>query len=376
MNLDGRATLRCMSRGSTENSDASSRAPSLAGMHAQNRGKQVPTLEQVAARAGVSRATASRVLRGSQVSQASRDAVTEAATALAYSPNRAARSLVTGRSDSIAFLVAETEDRMFSDPFFLGMLRSTQAALAAAGQQLVFTMASSEAEQARFVHYAAAGHVDGVLLLSLHAGDSLACKLEAAGIPTMLAGRPLSSTDSLYYVDSDNVAGARMATELLIARGCRRIAFIGGPTDMSVGLDRRQGFRDAMSAEPAGEALAKRGQLVATGDFTVAGGARAMRELLAREPALDGVFAASDLMALGALHVLQASNRTVPQDVALIGFDDVADAALAHPSLSTVRQPIAALGRTMSERLLARIAGADPPRSSVLPVELVRRQSA
>src|ERR1700712_1687558 len=123
-------------------------------------GRNLPTLEAVAARAGVSRATASRGLRGaSNVSEQARTAVLSAAEDISYAPNRAARSLVTGRSDSVAFLVAETEDRLFSDPFFLGMLRGAQTAIAAAGLQLVFTVASTEEEHTRFIHYAAGGHV-------------------------------------------------------------------------------------------------------------------------------------------------------------------------------------------------------------------------
>src|SRR5215475_2627470 len=128
-----------------------------------------PTLEVVAARAGVSRATASRVLRGApNVSEAARAAVLRVADELAYSPNRAARSLVTRRSDSIAFLVAESEDRLFSQPFFLEMLRGAQSEIASAGLQLVFAIVSNPSDARQFEHYASRGHVDGVLLLSLH----------------------------------------------------------------------------------------------------------------------------------------------------------------------------------------------------------------
>ena len=332
-----------------------------------------PTLEEVAARAGVSRATASRVLRGAtNVSEQARTAVLDAAAELAYAPNRAARALVTGRSDSVAFLVAETEDRLFRDPFFLGMLRGAQTAIAAAGLQLVFTVASTEEEHTRFIHYAGGGHVDGVLVLSLHGRDQLPQQLEQHHVPTVLSGRPLMETDPLYFVDSDNVGGARMATEHLIGLGRQRIATITGPLDMCAGQDRLSGYRDALvSADRPTEDC-----LVANGNFSIASGHAAMVELLAADPHIDAVFAASDLTAIGAMRAIEASGRRVFDDVAVVGFDDIGDAQLAHPALTTVRQPIAEMGKTMANRLLQRIAGESAPLQTVLPVELIRRATA
>ncbi|UQX89998.1 LacI family transcriptional regulator [Jatrophihabitans telluris] len=335
-------------------------------------GRAIPTLEEVAARAGVSRATASRVLRGAtNVSERARTAVREAAESINYVPNLAARSLVTGRSDSIAFLVAETQDRLFSDPFFMGLLRGAQTVVAEAGLQLVFTVATTEHDFARFVQYASGGHVDGVLLLSLHGDTSLPVELEARGVPTLLAGRPQVAADELYYVDSDNRAGAQLATRRLLDSGHRRLATIHGPLDMSVGQDRLAGFEQAMAE--AGRSWGE--DLRAPGGFTAAGGYEAMTTLLERHPDVDAVFAASDLMALGAMRAIEYSGRRVGSDVAVIGFDDIADAALAHPPLTTVRQPVGRLGSTMSELLLKRIAGVAVEAATVLDVELVARSS-
>jgi DNA-binding LacI/PurR family transcriptional regulator len=332
-----------------------------------------PTLEVVAARAGVSRATASRVLRGaSNVSDEAREAVHRAAGELSYRPNLAARALVTRRSDSVAFLVAESEDRMFGDPYFLGMLRGAQAEIAAAGMQLVFVIASTRDETKNFEHYARGGHVDGVLLISLHGDDQLPQHLESAGVPTVLNGRPISGDESIYYVDSDNVGGGRAATELLVARGAARIATITGPLDMGAGLDRLAGYQQALTA--AGRRPLKKH--IGHGDFTHAGGQRAMNKLLDADPSIDAVFAASDLTALGAISAITARGLRVPHDIAVVGFDDVREASLAVPALTTVRQPIDELGRTMARKLLARIAGFDPARTTVLPVDLVHRASA
>jgi DNA-binding LacI/PurR family transcriptional regulator len=321
----------------------------------------------------VSRATASRVLRGSsKVSDTAREAVLRAADEMAYTVNRAARSLVTRRSDSIAFLVAENEDRMFHDPYFLGVLRGAQAEAAAAGMQLIFVIASTAAETNQFAHFVSGGHVDGVLLVSLHGDDALARRLEGLGVPTVLNGRPFSDETDLFSVDADNVEGGRRATDVLIGRGARSIGTITGPLDMSVGQDRLTGYRQALAAAGRADDSAS----VAEGDFTVEGGAAAMSQLLTSTPDLDAVFAASDLMALGAMRTLRERGKRVPDDVAVVGFDDVREAQLASPQLSTMRQPLDQLGRTMARVLLARISGGEAAKRTVLPTELIVRQTA
>jgi DNA-binding LacI/PurR family transcriptional regulator len=332
-----------------------------------------PTLEVVAARAGVSRATASRVLRGStDVSASTRDRVLRAAEEVAYTVNRAARALVTSRTDSIAFLVAESEERTFHDPYFLGVLRGAQAEATEAGIQIVFVIASTAAQTAQFTRFVGGGHVDGVLLVSLHGDDTLVHHLERLGVPTVVNGRPWDTAAGLFSVDSDNVGGGRQATELMLEGGRRTITTITGPLDMAVGQDRLTGYRQALRSAgvdpPAGG--------VQEGDFTVEGGAAAMAALLDAVPDLDALFAASDLMAIGAMRTLAERGRRVPDDVAVVGFDDVGEARLVVPPLTTMRQPLADLGRTMTRVLLARVSGAEAAARTVLPTEVVRRDSA
>jgi DNA-binding LacI/PurR family transcriptional regulator len=298
--------------------------------------------------------------------------VLAAARELKYAPNRAARSLVTGRSDSIAFYVDETEDRLFSDPFFLGVLRAAHRSIAAAGMQLVFTVASTDEDNQRFLNYAYGRHVDGVLLLSLHGKDELPELLETQGIPTVLSGRPLAGGSSLYYVDADNVGGGQMATEYLLDKGRETVATVTGPQDMCAGQDRLLGYEQTFEAR----GLQLRPELVANAAFSIASGYEAMQHLFDVEPKIDAVFAASDHTAMGAIRAIEDSGRKVFDDVAVVGFDDIRDAATLNPPLTTIRQPIAEIGREMTELLLRRIAGEAATRATILPVELVTRATA
>ncbi|MFD4661423.1 LacI family DNA-binding transcriptional regulator [Kitasatospora sp. NPDC058444] len=331
-----------------------------------------PTLEEVAARAGVGRGTVSRVINGSsRVSEQAKEAVGRAIAELGYVPNRAARALAGSRTDAVALVVPETEARL-AEPYFLDIIRGVSAELATADMQLLLTLIRTEQERQRFEQYLAAQRVDGVLLVSVHRDDPLPDQVRALGLPAVLNGRR-SPQEPVAYVDSDNVGAGRSAVAHLAGRGRSRIATITGPLDMDAAQGRLAGYRQGLAA--AGLPVDER--LVATGDFTEDGGRRAMRELLARCSDLDAVFAASDLMAVGALAVLRAAGLDVPGDVALVGVDDSPVARHLDPPLTSVRQPIEEMGRTMAGLLLRQIAGEDvEPSHLVLPTELVVRKSS
>ena len=327
-----------------------------------------PTLDAVAARAGVGRGTASRVLNGSsQVSPQARAAVEAAISELGYVPNRAARSLVTQRTDSVALVVSESQERVFGEPFFAGVLRGISSALMETPLQLWLAMAVSPEQRERVEQHLTGQHVDGVLLLSLHDDDPLPATLRDRGMAFVLGGRPTRPDPDDFFVDVDNEAGARTAVEYLLRRGVRRVATVAGPQDMEVGRARLAGYRAAVPDQ----------DLVAYGDFTEAGGLAAMRSLLARAPEVEAVFAASDLMACGALRALREAGRRVPEDVALIGFEDAPVATQTDPPLTTVYQPVEEMGRRMAELLAALIRREPIPDSHVLlDTHLVRRASA
>ena len=331
------------------------------------------TLDEVARVAGVSRATVSRVVNGSpKVSPEIRKSVERAIDRLGYVPNRAARSLVTRRSESIAVVITEPAPRLFSDPFFPRIIRGVSTALAARDLQLVLLMPDDPREEQRTVRYLTGGHVDGVILVSLHGDDPLPRELAARGIPIVVVGRPPLGA-AVDHVDADNRGGALLATRHLIDGGRRRIATISGPSDMNVGIDRLAGYRDALTQ--AGLDVDQ--DLIVAGDFTHEGGADAMERLLAARPDIDAVFCAADLMAAGALGVLQASGRRVPEDVAIVGYDDSPIALTTRPPLTSIRQPVEEMGRELVHLLAESMERRDRvPRQVILATELIRRASS
>ena len=333
--------------------------------------KRLPTLDDVAALAGVGRGTVSRAINGApNVSERSQAAVMAAVETLGYVPNKAARTLVTRRNDSVTLVISESEERFFSEPFFAAVVRGITGALAAASQTLLLTMVQTEEQHRALENYLVSAHVDGVMMLSLHGQDPLPGRLEERGLPLVLGGRPPEGV-AVTYVDVDNVAGARDAVHHLLQTGRRRVAAIGGPGDMAVSRDRMSGYARAHEEFEAAQDPA----LVEPGDFTEEGGRRAMKTLLDRAPDIDAVFAASDLMAAGALRELDSRGRRVPVDVAVVGFDDAPVARHTNPQLTTVHQPIEAMGRTMAAMLLERIAGREAP-NQVLAPHLVIRDSS
>lgn len=330
-----------------------------------------PTLDEVAALAGVGRGTVSRVINGSpQVSDRTREVVMQAVQELGYVPNQAARTLVTRRTGTVALVIAESEERIFGEPFFAGVVRGISAALNDASRQLVLSLVHGAEQAERLGGYLTRQHVDGVLLLSLHDDEAFPVDLDARGLPVVVGGR--SGQWSGSFVDVDNVDGARQAVAHLAATGRRTIATISGPHVMASGRDRLEGYAAALEA--AGLPYDER--LVVEGDFSEQSGCAAMDELLARRPDVDGVFAASDLMAMGAMRSLRSRGLRVPQDVGIIGFDGTTASETTDPPLSTVRQPLVELGRGMAEMLLRHVDSGDHAAEQlVLPVELVVRDS-
>lgn len=330
-----------------------------------------PTLEAVAAEAGVSRSTVSRVVNGStQVRPDVTTAVNAAIDRLNYIPNRAARSLANRHTMAIALVVPEDTSRFFGDPFFAQIVQGITQGLEDSDYVLNLQLASPSAPSAKTIRYLLGGNVDGAIVVSHHSGDDFFTTLDAT-IPVVFGGRPfLPELHTNNYVDVDNAAGAAMATRYLVDLGRTRIASIDGPANMQAAIDRSEGWQGAMRA------AGMRDDLRAQGDFTRASGASAMKKLLELAPDLDAVFVASDLMATGAISTLREQGRRVPEDVAVVGFDDSSAATSGEINITTVHQPSREMGAEMARMLLALLRGEPTERERVMPTRMVIRDSA
>jgi DNA-binding LacI/PurR family transcriptional regulator len=332
-----------------------------------------PTLEMVAAAAGVSRSTVSRVVNASpKVTPEAVAAVTAAIDKLGYVPNRAARILASRRTFSIALVIPENTAKFFADPYFATVIQGVAMHLSNTEYTLSLLIApENDAEKTR--RYLQAGNVDGAIILSHHSDDRSYILL-AKAIPVVFGGRPVSPEAIASYVDVDNVEAAREVTRRLVQHGRRTIATIAGPLNMSAGIDRLQGWREAVSDAGLDTSL------VEHGDFSPASGAAAMRRLLERAAAagitIDGVFAASAQMASGAMSVLREHELEVPRDIGMVTFDDDYFAASAMPPLTTVAQPTVEVGMRMASVLLRSIEGEDVPAVTMMPTSIVERASA
>jgi DNA-binding LacI/PurR family transcriptional regulator len=323
------------------------------------------TLEDVAKEAGVSRATVSRVVNGVRnVDLTIQQTVRRAIDKTGYSPNRAARSLVTRRADRIALVVTGASGNVFTDPFFGRVVSGVVDFLRPRDIHPLLMLVDSHAARSDVIAQLRDGGADGALLVTTDPNDPLPVRLRMSDLPAVgfsQLARPLP------YVDVLHEKGGQLAADLLLNRGCRNLAIIAGPHDVVASKERIDGFYRTV------------GGYVPTvvGDFTMRSGENAMAELLASTPHIDGIFAANDLMARGALQVLLGAGRRVPEDVAIVGFDDSSAALASRPRLTTVRQPIELMGEAMADMLLGRIENPDrQTRTKMFEPLMVHRESA
>jgi DNA-binding LacI/PurR family transcriptional regulator len=329
------------------------------------------TIHDVAVEAGVSRGTVSRVVNDEPyVSANARAAIEAAIEKVGYVPNNAARSLVMQRSQAVGFIVHEPHSLFLEDPNIGDILLGANTALSHADYQMVCLIIDSDRDTARVARYLSGGFVDGVIIVSARQNDPITRIVEKLDLPTAFVGHPPDLRD-LPFVGIDNRTSARALTERLLETGRRRVGMIAAALDRDSGADRLAGFTDAL-----GDAFDS--HLVASVPlYAYAAGVAGMRELLQRAPEIDGVFAASDAVAAGALEALRDAGRRVPEDVGVVGFDDSAWARRTQPPLSTVHQPASGLGAGAAELVLQQLRGeATPVGGLLLQTPIVWRGSA
>jgi LacI family transcriptional regulator len=328
------------------------------------------TLEEVAKLSGVSRSTISRVINDDpRVSDETRERVKGVVRQLNFHPNAAARGLASGRTRVLGVVLPQGMAALFSDPYFPILIQGMAAASSASDYSMMLWLAQPENERRTIHQILRGGLIDGVIMSSVLLDDPVIPALVRGGRPFLLVGRHPTDPD-ISYVDADNLKGAAEAVAHLLRLGRRRVVTITGPLNTIAGLDRRDGYLAALRAR----GLVPDPAWMVEGDFTEAGGYLATQRLLPLAP--DAIFAASDVMAVGALRALREAGRRVPDQVALVGFDDLPFSARTDPPLTTVRQPIHRLGSMAVETLIDLFQGPDDrPRHIILPTELVVRSS-
>ena len=335
------------------------------------RSRPRPTIEDVARLAGVSRGTVSRVLNGGRnVRPAVLETVNAAIDALGYSVNQAARNLARGHTGSIAFVISERQERLFEDPNFGLFVRVFSRQLRLSGRHLMMTTAQDEDEENFLGDYLTTGHVDGALLALTHDEELLLGRLLSNRLPLVVLGKPLGYEEDFSWVGIDDEQAACTIVSYLARRAGGPIGTVTGPMHTSSGRERLAGYRRALGDQ-------FRPGLVAAGDWSLRSGREGTEQLLERHPGLRGLFVASDLMAVGAIGALREAGRRVPQDVAVVGFDDSAAATMVEPALTTMRNPIEQIALQALEILDDQLSGQlRKPVHVLLSSELVERGSA
>ncbi|GLY06009.1 LacI family transcriptional regulator [Actinoplanes sp. NBRC 101535] len=328
-------------------------------------------MHDIAAAAGVSRGTVSRVLNGGYVSAEARAAIEAAITEVGYVPNNAARALKMRRSQAVAFVALEPHSLFLDDPNIGSIMLGANAALSLADHQMVSLVVESARDTDRVARYLSGGFVDGAIVVSARARDPIIRVISDLALPAAFVGHPPDLSQNIPFVGIDNAGSARAITKRLLAGGRRRVGMIAAALDRDSGIDRLNGFRDALGPAFDEELVAD----VPLYDY--ASGVKGMRALLEREPAIDGVFAASDAVAAGALEALRDAGRSVPGDVGIVGFDDSTWAVRCQPQLSTVHQPASELGSWAAQLVLQQLRGEPAPvENKLLDTPIVWRDSA
>lgn len=329
------------------------------------------TIFDVADEAKVSRGTVSRLLNGERyVSDSAREAIEQAIAKVGYVRNMAARNLASQRTRAVGLIVHEPHSVFLEDPNIGAILLGTNDRLSEDDYQLVCLIIGSDRDSARIADFLRGGFVDGAIIVSAREHDPIALALAEIGLPAVTVGHP-SDLPEIPFVGIDNRTAARDVTLRLRDTGRTRIGMIAAALDRDSGADRLAGFRDALgdAFDPA--------LVIDYPLYARQTGVDGMRELLERAPDIDGVFAANDAIAAGAIDVLRLSGRRTPDDVGIVGFDDSDWALRCQPLLSTVRQPADLLGRTAASIVLDLVNGTPVAQNgTLLPTEIVWRDSA
>lgn len=327
------------------------------------------TLEEIAKLSNVSRSTVSRVINGDpKVKDETRQRVMEVIESVNFQPNLAARSLAAGRTNVIGLVIPAGIAAIFSDPWFPQVVNGISTACNTKGYSVMLWLAEPEYERQMITRILHSGLLDGVIVSSMSVDDPIVKALHESKMPFVLIGR--HPTLDIPHVDVDNTHGGYIATKHLLDLGYQKIATIAGPQDLIAGIDRFRGYKQALFESN----LTLNQEWVVEGDFSETSGYTASKTLLQENP--DAIFIANDTMALGALRALRELKIRVPEDIAIVGFDDIPNASSSTVPLTTVRQPTQEMGKSAVLSLLELINNPDQQiNNKLFPTELVIRKS-
>ena len=328
-------------------------------------------LEDIARLAGVSRSTVSRVINNNpNVSAATRERVLNVIQEQQYRPNHIARALVTRRTRVISLVIPESVTFTFSDPFITIVTDHVMKRARECGYAVMLWIGDTNETADQYFERIVGNRLsDGAIVVSAVADDPLIPRMLEVGFPFIIIGPP--SQAGLDYIDIDNMGGAQAAVRYLAQQGRRRIGMITGPLKMIAAYHRLNGYRQAL--EEAGLECCD-SWVIESSNYTEMSGYTCMKVLLEQD--LDAVFAGSDVMAIGAMRAINERGLRIPDDISIVGFDDIPLAAVTTPPLTTVRQPAAQLGTVASQALIDLLEGQlHQPFENVFPVELIVRET-
>ena len=330
------------------------------------------TIKDIAKAAGVSVTTVSRALNGySDVNEKTRAKIMKVAKDLNYSPNTVARTLVMKKSKTIGLLVSDMNREGVKDNFTFEVLCGINEASAELGYDLVlFSTTSSKQKEKTYTQLCRERRVDGVIIQGIKMDDPYLMEVVNSDIPCVLVDIPIES-DTVGYVTTDNIEGAKKATQHLINLGHHNIALINGHNKADVSKRRLEGYCEALKENN----LPMNIEWIKDGEFKEDHAEKVAYELLTSHPNVTAIFCASDLMAFGALKAAKKLNRKVPEDLSIIGYDDITLASYSSPALTTIRQDKFMMGYQAAILLINMLEGEIQSHIKVLPTELIKRES-